>query len=164
MSATCLPKLRPLHCLAANRGATVARAADIFVAGKQFAQFRDNHHGDGVTAYASRQGPDEQAMLIEAEPGSTRDRPILGRQLGSINLARQHGLGPCRGRLKRSWELAPAPIAWSAKIMSETPKERRRLRWLPLGEIIAVIAVAISASAVKTWRTSPTRRWWSRNR
>ena len=40
-----------------------------FVAGKQFAQFRDNHHGDGKTVVCVRVGSlDEQAMLMEADP------------------------------------------------------------------------------------------------
>lgn len=41
--------------------------------------------------------------------------------------------------------------------MSETPEQRRRrLRWLTLGEIIAVIAVAISALGLwKTWHDQP---------
>lgn len=43
--------------------------------------------------------------------------------------------------------------------MTETPEQRRRrLRWLTLGEIIAVIAVAISALGLwKTWRDEPER-------
>ena len=41
-----------------------------FVAGKQFAQFRDNHHGDGKTVVCVRVSSlDEQAMLLEADPG-----------------------------------------------------------------------------------------------
>ena len=41
--------------------------------------------------------------------------------------------------------------------MTETPEQRRRrLRWLTLGEIIAVIAVAISALGLwKTWHDRP---------
>lgn len=41
--------------------------------------------------------------------------------------------------------------------MSETPEQRRRrLRWLTLGEIIAVVAVAISALGLwKTWQDEP---------
>jgi hypothetical protein len=41
--------------------------------------------------------------------------------------------------------------------MSETPEQRRRrLRWLTLGEIIAVIAVAISALGLwKAWHDRP---------
>ena len=37
-----------------------------FVAGKQFAQFRDNHHGDGKTVVCVKTSSlDEQAMLLE---------------------------------------------------------------------------------------------------
>jgi hypothetical protein len=40
-----------------------------FVAGKQFAQFRNNHHGDGRTVVCVRvSNLDEQAMLLEANP------------------------------------------------------------------------------------------------
>src|SRR5579872_5681674 len=40
-----------------------------FVAGKQFAQFRDNHHGDSKTVVCLRVSSlDEQAMLLEADP------------------------------------------------------------------------------------------------
>jgi hypothetical protein len=40
-----------------------------FVGGKQFAQFRDNHHADGRTVVCVRtSGADEQEMLIEADP------------------------------------------------------------------------------------------------
>ena len=40
-----------------------------FVAGKQFAQVRENHHGDGRHVVCVRIGGlDEQAMLIEAAP------------------------------------------------------------------------------------------------
>ena len=42
-----------------------------FVGDKQFAQFRDDHHGDGRTAVCVRtSGTDEQEMLIEAAPES----------------------------------------------------------------------------------------------
>ncbi|MFZ5746163.1 MAG: MmcQ/YjbR family DNA-binding protein [Pseudomonadota bacterium] len=40
-----------------------------FVAGRMFAQFRHNHHGDGRTVLAVRTGEDEEAtMLVEAAP------------------------------------------------------------------------------------------------
>lgn len=38
--------------------------------GKFFAYFLHNHHGDGVTAvHVKTSGRDEQAMLVEADPG-----------------------------------------------------------------------------------------------
>ncbi|HEX7930114.1 MAG TPA: MmcQ/YjbR family DNA-binding protein, partial [Sphingomicrobium sp.] len=46
-----------------------------FVAGKQFAQFRNNHHDDGKTVVCVRtSGLDEQAMLLETDP-ETYSRP-----------------------------------------------------------------------------------------
>ena len=80
-----------------------------FVAGKQFAQFRDNHHGDGVTGVCVRtSGSDEQAMLIEAAP-ETYSRPAYLGPSGwvCVNLA---GDGVdwelVDSRIARSWELA----------------------------------------------------------
>ena len=80
-----------------------------FVAGKQFAQFRDNHHGDGVTGVCVRtSGTDEQAMLIEAAPG-TYSRPAYLGPSGwvSINLAGYDvDWKLVDSRIARSWELA----------------------------------------------------------
>jgi phosphoribosylglycinamide formyltransferase-1/phosphoribosylamine--glycine ligase/phosphoribosylglycinamide formyltransferase/phosphoribosylformylglycinamidine cyclo-ligase len=80
-----------------------------FVAGKQFAQFRDDHHGDGRTMVCVRtSGLDEQAMLIEAAPG-TYSRPAYLGPSGwvGVNLA---GDGVdwelVDSRIGRSWELA----------------------------------------------------------
>lgn len=80
-----------------------------FVTGKQFAQFRDNHHGDGKTVVCVRtSGPDERAMLIEAAP-EIYSRPAYLGPSGwvSINLAG----GSVDWELvdswiARSWELA----------------------------------------------------------
>ena len=80
-----------------------------FVAGKQFAQFRDNHHGDGVTGVCVKtSGTDEQAMLIEAEP-ELYSRPAYLGPSGwvSINLApADTDWDHVADRLERSWELA----------------------------------------------------------
>jgi hypothetical protein len=80
-----------------------------FVAGKQFAQLRDDHHGDGRTVVCVRtNGCDEQAMLIESDP-ATYSRPAYLGPSGwvSINLA---GGGVdwdhVRDRIALSWELA----------------------------------------------------------
>ena len=54
-----------------------------FVAGKQFAQFRDNHHGDHKTVVCVRiSSLDEQAMLLEADPG-TYSKPAYLAVAGS---------------------------------------------------------------------------------
>jgi hypothetical protein len=80
-----------------------------FVGGKQVAQFRDNHHGDGRTVVCVRtSGPDEQAMLIETNP-QTYSRPAYLAPSGwvGINLATETVDWDHVGdRIARSWELA----------------------------------------------------------
>jgi hypothetical protein len=78
-----------------------------FVAGKQFAQVRDNHHGDHKTVVCVRVSSlDEQAMLLEANPDTYSKLAYLPSWL-SINLA-----GPdvdwthVADRVVASWELA----------------------------------------------------------
>ena len=78
-----------------------------FVAGKQFAQFRDNHHGDGRTVVCVRTSSlDEQAMLLEADP-ETYSKPAYLPSWVSIDLK-----GPkvdwdhVADRIAQSWELA----------------------------------------------------------
>ena len=81
--------------------------ATFFVAGKQFAQFRNDHHGDGRTVVCVRIGGlDEQAMLLDAAPGTYSKPAYLPSWVG-INLA-----GPdvdwdlVADRIAQSWELA----------------------------------------------------------
>ena len=78
-----------------------------FVAGKQFAQFRDNHHGDGKTVVCVRtSGPDEQAMLMEVAP-ETYSRPAYLPSWVAINLAGDSvDWELVDSRIARSWELA----------------------------------------------------------
>ena len=58
-----------------------------FVAGKQFAQFRNDHHGDGKTVVCVRvSGLDEQAMLLEADP-KTYSKPAYMPTWLSITVA-----------------------------------------------------------------------------
>ena len=80
-----------------------------FVAGKQFAQFRNNHHGDGqIVVCVKTSGLDEQAMLLETDP-QTYSKPAYLHHGGwiSIDLA-----GQCvdwdhvADRIAQSWELA----------------------------------------------------------
>jgi len=78
-----------------------------FVAGKQFAQFRNNHHGDAKTVVCVRVSSlDEQAMLLEADP-ATYSKPAYLPSWVSINLA---GDGVdwdhVADRIAASWELA----------------------------------------------------------
>src|SRR5690348_345335 len=78
-----------------------------FVAGKQFAQFRDNHHGDRKTVACVRVGSlDEQAMLLEADP-ATYSKPAYLPNWVSINLAGDKVDWDHVGdRVAESWELA----------------------------------------------------------
>lgn len=78
-----------------------------FVAGKQFAQFRDNHHGNGKTVVCVRTSSlDEQAMLLEADP-ATNSKPAYLPSWISINLAGASVDWDHVGdRIAASWELA----------------------------------------------------------
>lgn len=79
-----------------------------FVAGKQFAQMRDDHHGDGLTVVCVRtSGADEQAMLIEAAPDIYARPAYLGSSgWVSVNLAGDPDWALVEDRIARSWELA----------------------------------------------------------
>ena len=80
-----------------------------FVAGKQFAQFRRNHHGDERTVVCVRtSGTDEQQMRIEADP-QTYSRPAYLGPAGwvSVNLAGENvDWALVADRIAASWELA----------------------------------------------------------
>jgi hypothetical protein len=78
-----------------------------FVAGKQFAQFRQNHHGDGRTVVCVRIGGlDEQAMLIEVDP-DTHSKPAYLPSWIAINVSGEGVDWEHVGdRIAASWELA----------------------------------------------------------
>ena len=78
-----------------------------FVAGKQFAQFRMNHHGDEKTVVCVRTSSlDEQAMLLEAAP-EIYSRPAYLPSWISINLAGENvDWAHVADRIAQSWELA----------------------------------------------------------
>ena len=78
-----------------------------FVAGKQFAQFRANHHGDEKTVVCVRVSSlDEQAMLLEADPDSYSKPAYLPSWI-SINLACDAvDWNHVADRIAASWELA----------------------------------------------------------
>ena len=78
-----------------------------FVSGKQFAQLRDNHHGDGKTVVCVRVSSlDEQAMLIEADP-ETYSKPAYMPSWLSISLAGDDvDWDHVSDRIAASWELA----------------------------------------------------------
>ena len=78
-----------------------------FVAGKQFAQFRDNHHGDHKSVICVRVSSlDEQAMLLEADP-ATYSKPAYLPSWVSIDLAGDKvDWSHVADRIAASWELA----------------------------------------------------------
>jgi len=78
-----------------------------FVTGKQFAQFRHNHHGDGKTVVCVRvSSPDEQAMLLEADP-QTYSKPAYMPSWLSISLAGDNvDWDHVADRIATSWEVA----------------------------------------------------------
>ena len=79
-----------------------------FVAGKQFAQFRDNHHRDCKTVVCVKtSGLDEQAMLIDSDPDTYSKPAYLGPSgWVSINLAGTPDWDHVADRIAASWELA----------------------------------------------------------
>jgi hypothetical protein len=81
--------------------------ATFFVAGKQFAQFRNNHHGDGKIVVCVRVSSlDEQGMLLEADP-DTYSKPAYMPTWLSINVAGDTvDWDHVADRIAESWELA----------------------------------------------------------
>jgi len=78
------------------------------VAGKMFAYFRHNHHGDGSTAACLKTtGRDEQEMLIEADP-QLFSRPAYLWPSGwvAMSLAGEPDWDHVEGRVLTSWRLA----------------------------------------------------------
>ena len=78
-----------------------------FVGGKQFAQFRANHHGDSRTVVCVRVASlDEQAMLLEAAP-ETYSKPAYLPSWIALNLAADNvDWDHVADRIAESWELA----------------------------------------------------------
>ncbi|RYY24020.1 MAG: MmcQ/YjbR family DNA-binding protein [Sphingomonadales bacterium] len=77
-----------------------------FVAGKQFAQFRHDHHGDGRTIVAVKTIDDEDLTLIEAAPELYSRVAYFGRGWVGLNLAGDPDWDHAGDRIARSWELA----------------------------------------------------------
>lgn len=79
-----------------------------FVAGTQFAQVRDDHHGDGRHVVCVRtSGTDEQAMLLDAAPDTYSKPAYLGPSGWlAVTLAGDADWTLIEDRIARSWELA----------------------------------------------------------
>jgi phosphoribosylglycinamide formyltransferase-1/phosphoribosylamine--glycine ligase/phosphoribosylglycinamide formyltransferase/phosphoribosylformylglycinamidine cyclo-ligase len=112
-----LERLRALCLALPETSERVSHGIPAFdVAGKMFAYFRHNHHGDGRTVVCLKTtGLEEQALLIELDPG-LYSRPAYLGPSGWISLS----LAPedtdwahAAARLKSSYDLA-------------APKPRRR--------------------------------------
>jgi len=79
------------------------------VAGKMFAYFRDNHHGDGKTVVCVKtSGREEQDMLIERDPDLYSWPAYIGPSGWiAINLApADTDWAHVEDRIAQSWELA----------------------------------------------------------
>ena len=78
-----------------------------FVAGKQFAQFRDDHHGDGKTVVCVRVSSlDEQAMLLEADPAMYSKPAYMPTWLSISVVGEAVDWSHVSDRIAASWELA----------------------------------------------------------
>jgi phosphoribosylglycinamide formyltransferase-1 len=77
-----------------------------FVAGKMFAQFRHDHHGDGRTIVAVKTGEEEDAGLIEAAPDTYSRVAYFGRGWVGLALGDEPDWDQVGDRIARSWELA----------------------------------------------------------
>jgi hypothetical protein len=78
-----------------------------FVADRQFAQVRDDHHGDGRLVVCVRTGdPDEQAMLLEQAPELYSRPAYLGPKGWVAMDLRDPDWQLVEDRVARSWELA----------------------------------------------------------
>lgn len=79
-----------------------------FVAGKLFAQFRDDHHGDGRTIVAVRAGDADAArMLIEAAPELYSRVSYFRADWVGLNLAAPDtDWAHVADRIAASWEFA----------------------------------------------------------
>jgi len=82
--------------------------ASFFVAGRMFAQFRHDHHGDGRTIVAVRAADaDEARMLIEAAPERySRVAYFRAEWVGLAIGASDTDWAHAGDRVARSWELA----------------------------------------------------------
>lgn len=106
------PALEQVRALALDLPETEERPshgqATFFVAGKMFAQFRHDHHGDGRTIVAVRTADaDEARMLIEAAPDAYSRVAYfradwVGLAIGAPDTDWVHA----GDRIARSWELA----------------------------------------------------------
>lgn len=106
-----LPRLRALALALPKAREKLSHGAPGFFVegGKFFAYFSDNHHGSGISALlVATSGLEEQAMLIEQDPGLYYRPPYFGAS-GWIGIRLDTGdtdWEMVEGWLRRSWEVA----------------------------------------------------------
>ena len=103
-------RLRALCLALPQTGERTSHGAQAFdVAGKMFAYFNHNHHGDGVTCVCVKTtGRDEQEMLLEADPDTFSWPAYIGPSGWiAISLAdRVVDWALVAARVETSWRLA----------------------------------------------------------
>ncbi|MDQ0464980.1 hypothetical protein QO010_002764 [Caulobacter ginsengisoli] len=105
---TVLTRLRALALALPETDEIVSHGIPAFrVAGKMFAYFRHNHHGDGRTVVCLKTtGRDEQEMLLEADPDLFSWPAYIGGA-GWIAMSLADPDWPhVEARLRTSWKLA----------------------------------------------------------
>ena len=105
-----LTRLRALCLALPEASEKISHGSPAFqVAGRMFAYFRHNHHGDGRTDVCVKTtGRDEQEMLLEADP-DTYSWPAYIGPAGWIAVSLADGVvdwGLVEARLSSSWRLA----------------------------------------------------------
>ena len=103
-------RLRALCLALPQTGERISHGIPAFdVAGKMFAYFRHNHHGDGVTCVCVKtSGRDEQEMLIEADPDTFSWPAYIGPS-GWIAISLADAVADwvlVAARVETSWRLA----------------------------------------------------------
>ena len=102
-------RLRALCLALAETGERISHGIPAFdVAGKMFAYFRHNHHGDGMTVVCVKtSGREEQEFLLEVDP-ETYSRPAYLWPSGwvAVTLAEGVDWALVEARLETSWKLA----------------------------------------------------------
>ena len=84
-----------------------------FVAGKQFAQFRANHHGDTRTVVCVRtSGLDEQAMLLESDPEAYSKPAYLHPRDGSRSTSAAKRIGTMSQPYRKAGSLRRRGACW----------------------------------------------------
>ena len=102
-------RLREICLALPETGERISHGVPAFdVAGKMFAYFRHNHHGDGRTAVCVKTtGREEQELLLEMDP----DLYSLPAYLGpsgwiAVSLTGEVDWAHVAGRVQGSWKLA----------------------------------------------------------